>query len=350
MPEYRIALLPGDGVGHELIAAAETVLQALEVPAEYLRGQAGLGSWTNQGTAFSRSTLEMMKSSRCALLGPMASVTTRSPASGENNGSYHDPLELLRKVFRLDNDIRWYGEELVVWRPNPYGADSQKIFSSLASGFRKAIEEHYEQMAVFAEDRLEDIVISLAITNRRNCEKLVHQVFRYALAYDYPLLTIINLGKDINGYLLEEQARKIGRSYPAITIREVNSLEMFRRISPATSQRQIVLETDGEMMLLAEMADNQSQLCSCCRADIGMAYAAFMPAHGPLFCYADQNNVNPIAMLRATQKMLEYLGEMTRAQKLRQAIQAVSGEIKTPGMKMQGRTTRALVQTIAAKL
>jgi 3-isopropylmalate dehydrogenase len=73
MAKYKIAWLPGDGVGNEVMECTRIVLDRLGFDAEYIHGDIGWEFWKSEGEALPERTKEMMKETDCALFGAITS-------------------------------------------------------------------------------------------------------------------------------------------------------------------------------------------------------------------------------------------------------------------------------------
>ncbi|MBI3698490.1 MAG: isocitrate/isopropylmalate dehydrogenase family protein, partial [Acidobacteria bacterium] len=73
MRQYRIAWLPGDGIGPEVCAAARTVLDTVEFPAQYIPGAIGWEFWKKEGEALPQRTIDLLRSTDCAFFGAITS-------------------------------------------------------------------------------------------------------------------------------------------------------------------------------------------------------------------------------------------------------------------------------------
>src|SRR5690606_38087161 len=71
MMRKKVTLIPGDGIGPEIIAAVKTVFHALEAPVEWEEENAGLTAWEEQGSLLPQSLLSSLKKNRVALKGPI---------------------------------------------------------------------------------------------------------------------------------------------------------------------------------------------------------------------------------------------------------------------------------------
>ena len=81
MSTYRIAWLPGDGIGVEVMEAARIVLDALELDAEYVHGDIGWEFWCKEGDALPPRTVELLKNVDAALFGAITSKPVKAAAA-----------------------------------------------------------------------------------------------------------------------------------------------------------------------------------------------------------------------------------------------------------------------------
>lgn len=81
MAKYKIAWLPGDGVGNDVMEAARIVLNALDFSAEYIHGDIGWEFWRQEGEPLPKRTVEMMKDTDCALFGAITSKPKEEAAA-----------------------------------------------------------------------------------------------------------------------------------------------------------------------------------------------------------------------------------------------------------------------------
>jgi len=77
MSKYRIAWLPGDGIGNDVMQATRVVLDSVELDAEYVRGDIGWDFWCKEGDAFPARTVELLKNVDAALFGVFISMPGR---------------------------------------------------------------------------------------------------------------------------------------------------------------------------------------------------------------------------------------------------------------------------------
>ena len=136
MSKYRIAWLPGDGIGVEVMDATRVVLDALELDAEYVHGDIGWEFWCREGDAFPQRTIELLKNVDAAMFGAITSKPVKAAEAElvpELKGKglvYRSPIVRMRQLFDLyvclrpckgypGNPLNYKeGIDLVVFREN----------------------------------------------------------------------------------------------------------------------------------------------------------------------------------------------------------------------------------------
>ncbi|MBZ0170975.1 MAG: hypothetical protein K8E66_01210, partial [Phycisphaerales bacterium] len=107
MAKHKIAWMPGDGVGNDVMRATRTVLDALGLDAEYVHADIGWEFWCKEGNPLPDRTIEILKNTDCALFGAITSKP-RDEANEELDPSlqgkglsYFSPIVKLRQLFNL---------------------------------------------------------------------------------------------------------------------------------------------------------------------------------------------------------------------------------------------------------
>ena len=136
MAKYKIAWLPGDGIGVDVLEAAKIVLDKVRLEAEYIPGDIGWDFWRKEGDAFPPRTIELLKKVDAALFGAITSKPMKSAAAElapalQNKGlTYRSPIVRMRQLFDLyiclrpckaypGNPLNFKeGIDLVVYREN----------------------------------------------------------------------------------------------------------------------------------------------------------------------------------------------------------------------------------------
>ena len=74
MAKYRIGLLPGDGIGKDVMDAAQIVLDKLALDAEYFPGDMGWECWCREGEPLPKRTIALLKNTECVFFGTSSSL------------------------------------------------------------------------------------------------------------------------------------------------------------------------------------------------------------------------------------------------------------------------------------
>jgi len=360
MAKYRIAWLPGDGVGNDVMAVARRVLDALQLDAEYVPGDIGWEFWCSEGDALPQRTVDMLKTTDCALFGAITSKPKEeadaelSPGLRDQGCVYRSPIVRLRQQFDLATNLRpckaYAGNplnyrddiDLVVFRENTEGLYSGVEFHPVPDEVRAALKAHSKNMGKFDSVAAEDLALSCRIFSRQACRNIATAAFEYAKQHGYKSVTVVekpNVIRETSG-LMVRTAREVAKSYPAIELWETNIDAMCMWLVKNPQDYGVLVSTNmfGDIVsdLCAQLVGGLGFACS---GNIGKEYAVFEPTHGSAPKYSGQDKVNPTAMLLSAKLMLDWLGETGPAQRLEDAIASViaKGEARTYDM---GGTTK----------
>ncbi|HEX7542223.1 MAG TPA: isocitrate/isopropylmalate family dehydrogenase, partial [Anaerolineales bacterium] len=109
---YRIAWLPGDGVGVDVLEATKIVLDKINLNAEYIHGDIGWEFWCKEGEALPARTIELLKNVDAAMFGAITSKPVKTaeaeliPELRGKGLSYRSPIVRMRQLFDLYNCLR----------------------------------------------------------------------------------------------------------------------------------------------------------------------------------------------------------------------------------------------------
>jgi len=353
---HHIALLPGDGVGNDVMDAAKIVLDAIGLDAEYTEGDVGWQFWVEEGDALPQRTVELLEHTDCCLFGAITSKP-KDEATGELKPElrgkgyvYSSPIVGLRQRFQLYANMRpckaYPGNplnhrddiDLVVFRENTEGLYSGVEFSPVPDAVRTSLECH-PKMKLFEGVKNEEIAISLRIFTKRGCRRIVKKAFEYAREHDRKSVTVVekpNVIRETSGMMID-QAKVVAADYPEIELQfaNVDAMAMWLIKNP---ERYGVIATSN--MFGDIISDEAGQLVGglgfASSANLGDRYAVFEPTHGSAPKYAGQHRVNPTAMISSVKLMLDWLGERSKAKLLDDAIASVIREGKTRTYDMGG--------------
>ncbi|MBP1767306.1 MAG: 3-isopropylmalate dehydrogenase, partial [Candidatus Aminicenantes bacterium] len=208
MAKHKIAVLPGDGVGRDVVEAAMMVLNKLAVDAEYIYGEIGWEFWRKEGNALPDRTIKMLKETDCCLFGAITSkpkgdaASELDPSLRGKGLSYFSPIVRLRQEFDLYTNLRPckaypgnplnYREniDLVIFRENTEGMYAGVEFHPLPQAVRDALLIH-PKMKAFKDTPLNEIALSTRIMTKKGCSRIVRAAFEYARKNKRRSVTIV---------------------------------------------------------------------------------------------------------------------------------------------------------------
>lgn len=371
MPKYRIAILPGDGVGKDVMEATMIVLKRMNIEAEYVYADIGWEFWCKEGNALPDRTLQLLRETDVGLFAAITSKPKEDAAleldpSLQGKGlSYFSPIVRLRQEFDLYTNLRpckaYPGNplnyrdniDLVIFRENTEGMYAGVEFHPLPQSVRDALLVH-PKMKRFGDIPLDEIALSTRIMTKKGCARIVRAGFEFARNYKRRSLTIVekpNVLRETGGLMLGV-AREIAKEYPDIEFKEANVDAMCMWLVKNPHDYDVLV---AENLFGDIISDLGAQLVGgmgfAAAGNIGENYAVFEPTHGSAPKYAGLYKVNPMAMLLAAKMMLEWLGETEQAERLEGALAEVIREGKVRTYDMGGNsTTLDVANEIAAKL
>jgi 3-isopropylmalate dehydrogenase len=371
MAKHRIAWMPGDGIGNDVMDAARIVLDAVGFDAEYVHADIGWELWREEGNPLPDRTLEILRGTDAALFGAITSLPKEEaeaalvPALRGKGLVYRSPIVRLRQEFALRTNRRpcyaFPGNplnhreaiDIVVFRENTEGMYAGVEFHPVPDEVRGALQAHSPAMRKFAATAAGDMAITCRIITRRGAENIVRDAFEHAKAHGYPTVTIVekpNVLRETSGLMIRV-AREVAKAYPGIELWETNidAMTMWLIKNP---------EQYGVLVCSNLFGDVISDLCAqlvgglgfAASGNLGDGYAVFEPTHGSAPKYAGQDKVNPCAAILSAEMMLDWLGEAQLAKRVRRAVADVIAEGKVRTYDMGGRsTTTDMAKAIAGR-
>jgi 3-isopropylmalate dehydrogenase len=372
MAKYRIALMPGDGIGQEVMEAAQIVLDRIALDAEYVPADIGWAFWRTEGEPLPQRTVNTLKTCDCALF---AAITSKPKQEAEaelvpelqgQGLVYRSPIVRLRQTFDLYTNLRpcraFPGNplnlrddvDLVVFRENTQGLYAGVEFHPLPDAVRAALAAHSPRMGAFDAAPGEDVALSCRIFTREGCRRIVRRAFEYTRGHGYPTVTLVekpNVIRETSGLMVRE-ARKIAVEYPDIALWETNVDAMAMWLVKNPQDYGVLVSSNMFGDIISDLAAQLvGGLGFASSGNIGDDFAVFEPTHGSAPKYAGLYKVNPTAMLLAVKLMLDWLGEGDAAQALEQAIAGVIAEGRVRTYDMGGdASTLEMAHAVAERL
>jgi len=371
MSKYRIAVLPGDGVGVDVVEAAMLAFHKLGLEAKYVYGEIGWQFWCREGNALPDRTIQLLKETDCCLFGAITSKPKEDAArelapSLQGQGlSYFSPIVRLRQEFDLYTNMRpckaYAGNplnyrdniDLVIFRENTEGMYAGVEWHPLPDEVRRAFDLH-PKMKAFRETPSAEIAVSTRIMTKKGCQRIVQAAFEFARRYKRRSVTIVekpNVLRETGGLMLGV-ARDIAAKYPDVEFKEANVDAMCMWLVKNPQDYDILV---AENLFGDIISDLAAQLVGglgfASAGNIGAKYAVFEPTHGSAPKYTGLDKVNPLATFLAAVLMLDWLGETSKARALEGAVAAVIKEGKVRTYDMGGKSkTSEMAAAVTGKL
>ncbi|MCW5882156.1 MAG: isocitrate/isopropylmalate dehydrogenase family protein [Anaerolineae bacterium] len=306
---YSVCLIPGDGVGQEVIPAAAEVLGATGLPIEFVWADAGWACFERTGDALPPATVEAIQACGVALFG-----ATQSPMS--KVAGYRSPILALRKTFDLYANIRptrslpapdtRQGLDFVIVREN-----TEDLYAGLEHVVVPGVVESLKIITEKASTRIGHYAFELARREHRHRVTSVHKA---------------NIMKLSDGLFLE-CTRKVAKEYPDIAYDEVivDAMSMHLVMRPETFDVLVMENLYGD--IISDLASGLvGGLGLTPSGNIGEKAAVFEAVHGSAPDIAGKGIANPTAVMLSGVMMLRHLGKLDIAARLEKAIFDVIAE------------------------
>jgi len=333
---YKIAVIPGDGIGKEVMEATLNVLESLNIDFKYEFGEAGDECKEKTGIALPQETIDMAKKADACLFG----------AAGETAA---DVIVRLRQEMDLFANLR----------PVKSYPGTNSLFDNLDF---MIVRENTEGMYIGIEDYIKDesgnIIGATAerhITKKAS-KRICEYAFNYAKDNNRKKVTGVhkaNVLKKTDG-LFKETFYKVAKNYESDKIEAedfyIDATAMYLLTRPQSFEVIVTTNLFGDI-LSDEGAGLVGGLGLIPSANIGEKRALFEPVHGSAPDIAGKGLANPTAMILSSMMMLEYLGEKEAASKLDKAVLKVLSEGKTVTSDLGGNaTTMEMAEAIKEKI
>ncbi len=303
----KIAVIPGDGIGKEVMDAAMLILEKLNLPFEYVWLEAGDEAQKKYEKALPDETIEEIRRCKIVLFG----------AAGETAA---DVIVKLRKEF----------DTFVNLRP-------AKSFEGVESIHKNVdmviVRENTECLYKGLEFEIEEgITAGIRVITRRASERIVRFAFDLAKREGRKRVTALhkaNVMRKTCG-LFKNVFYEIANEYRDIEANDyyIDAACMFIAMNPQRFDVIVTTNMFGDIVsdLAAGVVGGLGLMPS---ANIGEEYAIFEPVHGAAFDIAGKGIANPTAMILTACMMLKHIGYIEEAKRVERAVETVIAEGKT---------------------
>lgn len=345
----KIGLIPADGIGKEVIPAAQKVLEATNLKFDFIPLNGGFEHFTKSGTALPTETIDILKT-ECdgALFGAVSSPSHKVKG-------YSSPIVALRKHLDLYANVRPVASakgdgnrlvDMLIVRENTecLYVKEERIETN-KEGLKVA--EATRRISEFASKRCGKMAFDIALTRDKLRSSLADSERKWK---GDPKVTIVHKSNvlSITDGLWRETVRSVKEEDPkyakvqmeeqlvdSMVYRMFREPELFDVVVAPNLYGDIL--SDGAAALVGSLGLVPS-------ANVGDSFVMGEPVHGSAPDIAGKGIANPIAAIRSAALLLEHLGYPEPAAKIYTAVDAVlaEGRIKTPDLGGKSSTTEVL--------
>lgn len=333
MKKHTVTLIPGDGIGPDVIKAAQLVLDAVDAGIEWDVVAAGTNMIEKYGTSLPEYALDSIRRNKVALKGPL--TTPIGTGFRSVNVALRKGLDLFANVRPAKNlpalESRHPNVDLIVVREN-----TEDLYAGIEHMVGKNAAESIKIITRPGSKRIARFAFELARSEGRKKVTAVHKA---------------NIMKHTDGLFLDSVA-EVAAEYPDIE---------FDQCAVDTCAAGLVQQPeDFDVLVMPNLyGDILSDVCAGLVGGLGVApgvnigedYAVFEPVHGTAPEFAGTDELNPLATILSGVMMLNHLGETDAATRVMQAIEDVLTEGKHLTADLGGNAKgREMAEAIAAKI
>lgn len=306
----KIVVIPGDGIGKEVMEAAMLILEKLDLPFEYSYYEAGDEALEKYGKALPDETLEACKKSDAVLFG----------AAGETAADV---------IVRLRRELETFANV----RPAKAIEGIECLYPGLDI---VVVRENTECLYLGFEFEFGDVTEAVRVITRKASERIARYAFELAKREGRKKVTALhkaNVMKRTCG-LFRDVCREVAKEYGDIEFNDyyIDAACMYLVMDPFRFDVIVTTNMFGDIVsdLAAGLVGGLGLAPS---ANVGEKSAIFEPVHGAAFDIAGKGIANPTAMILTACMMLRHFGYVEEAKKVEAAVEkAIKGGKKTPDL------------------
>ena len=301
----KITVLPGDGIGPEVVDAALAIVQATGVPVEFEKCEAGARAF-QKGivTGIPKETIVSIEGTRVVLKGPLETPI------GFGNRSANVTL---RTLFETYGNIRPVRE-----LPGVHTAFTGRNLDIVI--VRENIEDLYAGIEYM---QTPGVAEGLKLISREGCEKIVKLAFAFAIAEERKAVhcaTKSNIMKLTEG-MLQHTFEEFAPQYPSIESKHILIDNCAHQLAMRPEQFDVIVTTNMNGDILSDLTSGLTGgLGFAPSANIGNDVSIFEAVHGSAPDIAGKNKANPTALILSAAMMLRHIGEGKAANDVEQAV------------------------------
>lgn len=318
-PATKVTVIPGDGIGPEVVNAALRIIEAAGVPFEAEVCEAGAKAFQRGiESGVPQETIDSVERTRVVLKGPLETPI------GYGNKSANVTL---RKLFETFANVRPVRELPGV--ETPYRGRNLDIV---------VVRENVEDLYAGIEHMETPAVAQcLKVITRPGCEKITRFAFEYAVAegrHRIHCATKANIMKLTEG-MVQHTFEDIAPEYPQIEAKHILVDNCAHQLAMRPEQFDIILTTNMNGDILSDLTSGLTGgLGFAPSANIGSDVAMFEAVHGSAPDIAGKNLANPTALILSAAMLLRHIGEGKAASEIEQAVLVTLEEgVRTGDMK-----------------
>ncbi|EFV14865.2 isocitrate/isopropylmalate dehydrogenase family protein [Segniliparus rugosus] len=360
----RIVVLPGDGIGPEVVEAALPVVAALGLPWELRFGEIGWSCWRRGGDPVPEATWRLIEESDGGLLGAVTSKPEREaqaeldPSLRGKGRAYVSPVLQLRQRLDLYANLRpvvdFRGHaprfDYVIVRENTEGLYAGFDVADVQGELWDLVRRHPNA----ARSGPEGVRVGLRLQTDFGTDRILRFAFGLARREGRGRLVVADKPNILraSGLHLHERIALVAPEYPEVRAEVQNADAVAMRL---------VAEPDGFEVIVAEnlLGDVLSDVAAGVAGGLGLAasgnigarWSYFEPVHGSAPDIAGRGIANPLGMILSIAGLAEHLGSRAEAVALRRAVRAVVARGVQVTADLGGTaTTRQAAQAVVAAL
>jgi len=298
----KIAVIPGDGIGPEVVESALEVLEKAGARFEPVVLEIGLGRWKKTGLAMSDEDLETIRECDCILFGAIS--TPPDPL-------YRSVLLRIRKELDLYANIRPFSSrdlDFIIVRENTEG-----LYSGL-------------------EEVGRDESRTIRVITRRGSERIAEKACD--LAQQRKRLTVVHKSNVLRSDRLFLECCRAVAERRGVPLQDMLVDAAAYNLVRSPKSFDVLVTTNLFGDILSDLAAGLvGSLGLCASANLGQSHALFEPIHGSAPDIAGKGIANPIGAIRSAAMMMDWLGEREIGRRIEAAVQkTLEAKVFTPDL------------------